>query len=203
MLRIFLCKAPKMKRIIAILLLSIAILIGLIYFWPGPVSKAEYQPEPAFTTEDQLFVQRAYTTLRAAIAMDNDAEARSHDPKVRDLAQRDELEQKDLLLRLKQIVDAIDPDFRLESAKSAERRKLPSGVAFDKSYLENFIQIREQASVMLNQASSIQDNPSIKRFAALWRSSIQRQLADARGFSLTEDNRENFAREPDGIEAVL
>jgi predicted outer membrane protein len=169
-----------MKTSIAFLPLALAILVGVISFWPGRVSKAEYQPEPAFTTEDQLFVQRAYSTLRAAIAMDKDAEARSHNPEVRDLAQRDTLEQNEMLLHLKQTVDAIDPDFRLESAKSLERRTLPSGAAFDKSYLENFIQLREQASVMLNQASSIQDNPSIQKFAALWRTSIQRQLADAR-----------------------
>jgi uncharacterized protein (DUF305 family) len=173
-----------MKTIIAILPLALAIVVGVFSFWPGSVSKAEYRPEPAFTTEDQLFVQRAYSTLRAAIAMDNDAQARSHSPKVQDLAQRDELEQKEMLLRLKQIVDAIDSDFRLERAKSLERRRLPSDAASDKSYLENFIQLREQASVMLNQASSIQDNPSIKEFAALWRTSIQRQLTDARGFSL-------------------
>jgi predicted outer membrane protein len=168
-----------MKTIIMILALALAILVGISYFWPGPVSKAEYQPEPVFTTEDQLFVQRAYSTLRVAIAMDKDAEARSHSPKVRDLAQRDELEQKQMLVRLKQIADAIDPDFRLEGVKSLEMWTLPSGTAFDKSYLENFIQLREQANMMLNQASSIQDNPSIKKFASFWRISIQQQLADA------------------------
>jgi uncharacterized protein (DUF305 family) len=184
-----------MKTRIAILLLCLAIMVGVIYFWPGRVSKAEYQPAPVFTTEDQLFVQQAYSTLQAAIAMDNDAEVRSHSGKVRDLAQRDKLEQKQMLLRLKQTVDAIDPDFRLERGKSPETGKPPSGAAFDKSYLENFIQIREQASVMLNEATSIQDNSSIKKFATLWRSSIQRQLEDARGlrFSLSEDPRENFA----------
>ena len=107
-------------RRIAILLL-VAIMLGVIYFWPGRVSKAEYQPEPVFATEDQLFVQQAYNTLRATIAMDNDAEVRSQSGTIRDLAQRDKLEQKQILLRLKQTVDAIDPDFRLESAKSAER----------------------------------------------------------------------------------
>ena len=138
-----------------------------------------------------MFVQQAYSTLRTAIAMDNDAEVRSYSGKVRDLAERDKLEQKKMLLRLKQTVDAIDPDFTLERAKSPETGELPSGDEFDKSYLENFIQIREQASLMLNEASSIEDNPSIKRFATLWRSSIQRQLADARGlrFSLSEDPR--------------
>jgi hypothetical protein len=90
-----------MKTIIMILALALAILVGISYFWPGPVSKAEYQPEPVFTTEDQLFVQRAYSTLRVAIAMDKDAEARSHNPEVRDLSQRDKLEQKELLVRLK------------------------------------------------------------------------------------------------------
>jgi predicted outer membrane protein len=173
-----------MKRITTILSLTLAILVGVIYFWPGPVSKAEYSPEPAFTMGDQLFVQHAYSTLRAAIAMDNDAEAKSTSPIVQDLAQRDELEQKQMLLRLKQIVDAVDPDFRLERAKSLERWKLPSGAAFDKAYMEHFIQLREQAGSMLNQASSVQHNPSIKKFAALWRSSIQRQLAEARGLRL-------------------
>jgi len=181
-----------MKTSIAVVLLALAILVGVIYFWPGRVSKAEYRPEPPFTTEDQLFVQQAYSALRVAIVMDSEAEARSHSPEVRDLAQRDKLEQKQILLQLKQIVDAIDPDFRLEGAKSLESWKLPSGAAFDKRYLENFIQLREEASVMLNQASSIQDNPSIEKFAALWRTSIQRQLADARGFSLTQDRGKNF-----------
>src|SRR4030095_4054600 len=103
-----------MKTRISILLLCLAIMVGVIYFWPGRVSKAEYQPAPVFTTEDQLFVQQAYSTLQAAIAMDGNAEVRSHSGKVRDLAQRDKLEQKQMLLRLKQTVDAIDPDFRLE-----------------------------------------------------------------------------------------
>jgi uncharacterized protein (DUF305 family) len=184
-----------MKRSIAILLLTFAIMVGVIYFWPGRVTNAEYQPKPAFTTEAQLFVQQAYSTLRAAIAMDKEAEVKSYSDKVRGLAQRDELEQNQMLLRLKQTVNALDPDFTLERTKSPETGKLLTGAAFDKSYLENFIQIREQAIVMLNEESSIQDNPSIKKFAALWRSSIQRQLEDARGlrFSLSEAPRESFA----------
>jgi predicted outer membrane protein len=133
--------------------------------------------------------------LREAIAMDNDAEARSQNQKIRDFAQRDELEQKQLLLLLKETVDAIDPNFRLERPKSAELWKSPSGAAFDRSYLKNFIQIREQAAAMLNEASSIEDNPSIKKFAALWHSSIQRQLADTRGFQWSEDSRDNFVPE--------
>ena len=168
-----------MRRIIAALLLSVAI-VAVIYFWPGAVSEAEYRPAPAFTAEDQLFVQQAYNTLRAAMAMDKDAVVRSHSCKVRELAQQVELEEKQMLHRLKQTVDAINSDFRLERVKSSERWKLPSDATFDQSYLENFIQIREQASAMLNQASSIQDNPSVRRFAALWRTSILRQLSDAR-----------------------
>src|SRR5215510_12778929 len=39
-----------MKRIIAILLLALAIMAGVIYFWPGAVSKADYQPAPVFRT---------------------------------------------------------------------------------------------------------------------------------------------------------
>jgi len=180
-----------MKTRIVILFLALAIMVGVIYLWPGRVSKAEYHPEPVFTTEDQLFVQQAYSTLRAAIAMDNEAEVRSHSREIRDLAQRDKLEQKQMLLRLKQTVDAIDSDFRLERANSPETEKLPADAASDKSYLENFIQIREQANVMLNEASTIEDNPSIKKFATLWRSSIQQQLAHARGlrFGLSEDTR--------------
>jgi predicted outer membrane protein len=169
-----------MKTIFTIVLLAFAILVGVMYFWPGPVSKAEYRPEPAFTTEDQLFVQRVYSTLRLAIAMDKDAQAKSRSLEIQDFAQRDELEQKHMLRNLRQTITAIDPDFRLERAKSTEKWDLPSGAAFDRSYLENFIHIRERALVLLNQSSSIQDNPAIKRFAALWRSSIQDQLADAR-----------------------
>jgi len=181
-----------MKTIIVFLLLAVAIMVGFMYFLPGPGIKAEYRPQPAFTPEDQMFVQRAYSMLQESLTMDNDAEARSRNQNVRDLAQRDQLEQKRMLLRLKQTVNAIDPDFKLERVKSPELWELPSGAAFDNGYLENFILIREQASAMLNEASSIEDNPSIKRFAALWRSSIERQLADARGFNLSEAPRENF-----------
>jgi hypothetical protein len=176
----------KTAIIIALVILAIVGAIIGIRMWRATVTRAEYQPTPAFTGEDQTFARNAYEALYTADALDDSFEHHCYTPGVCSFLATARLEHKQALDRLRNVVSTIDPRFELPHGlkplpeeREAFKKGTP-GVKLDRRYLETFIQQHERAQAMLDQAVSIEDNPSLVRFADLWRADLDRHLDNAK-----------------------
>jgi len=168
------------RRAVVVLVLFAAAILGLYWWSVGTVSKAAYQPGQRLTPQEQVFVQKAHDLLGWGITLDQNAIDISHLDSVKDFARKDLTEQRKLLQSLKDAVSASDPSFVFAPAESVESRKLHPGTAFNRRYLENIIQIQEQARSTLDHVPGIRDNPPLNRFLNMWAPSINARLSQAR-----------------------
>jgi Tfp pilus assembly protein PilE len=175
----------KTTLIALVVVLAIVAAIVGTRIWRGTVTRAEYQPTPAFTIEDQTFAQNAYDALVTAKALDDSFKDRCHTPDVCALVSTARQEHRQAMERLRSAVSTIDSRFEFLHGLNPvpeERQALKKGepgVKLDRRYLDVFIREHERAQTMLDQAPSIEKFPSLARFANLWRADLDRHLANA------------------------
>jgi len=169
----------KRSAVAAPIVFAIAI-IGALHWRAGQeLSKPAYQPGLHFTAQERIFVQKAHNLLGWAITLDQNAIGISRIKSVREFAQKDLDEQRKLLHNLQGAVSSIDPSFVFQPAESLESSKLQPGIAFDRRYLENIIEIQEQARSMVDRARNTSGNVLLNRFVTRWAASLNARLREA------------------------
>jgi predicted outer membrane protein len=166
--------------IIVIVLVVIGVALPAIYLLRRGATTEAHRAAPVLTIEEQFFVQKAYDKIQSAMTLNQDALDKSSSESVRDFARENLSEQQRRLAALKATVEALDPDYDFRQAESVESRKSAPGARFDRNYLEDFIDLHEQALAMLDHASSLREDPSLVQFADQWRMAMNRHLTEAR-----------------------
>ncbi len=166
--------------VIVLVLIAIAGTALLMQYWYRP-GAAEYQPEPALTAGDRMFLQSAYEILQWSLLADRDAEQHARKQSVRDFAARAADDHARLLDELSAAARTLDPDFVLTPARTRPTVRR-GGILYDRDYLQAFMDGHDRAASAMEEAWDIRDNPSLIRFVSLWRANQARHLKDARQF---------------------
>ena len=165
--------------VIVLVLIAIAGTALLMQYWYRP-GAAEYQPEPALTAGDRMFLESAYEILQWSLLADRDAEQHARTQSVRDFAARAADDHARLLDDLSAAARSLDRNFVFTPARMRPIRQ--SGILYDRDYLQTFMDGHDRAASAMEQAWDIRDNPPLTRFVSLWRANHARHLKDARQF---------------------
>jgi predicted outer membrane protein len=171
----------KTGTVVAILLIALAgagVGLWIWHDWNG-TSSASYEPVP-LSKDDTTLLLTAYRFLQSQLLADEQAATRGHFEPVRTFARAAAADHRNEANRVKELAARLAPELRMEPAMMPPEFKSGRGAAFDREYLNAFIQNHEQRLENVPPTLPQGATPELGQFAASWTSMLNRHVDASR-----------------------